>query len=391
VLRKVTGEGAASDLAALAVYVHWPFCSSKCPYCDFNSHARAEVDETRWRQAYARAIGRWARALPDRRIDSVFFGGGTPSRMDPHTVAAVLGEIRGGWRVADDWEVSLEANPTSSDAERFAGFRDAGVNRLSIGVQSFDDAVLTFLGRSHDADAARAAVAAAARSFARYSLDLIYAWPGQTRTQWRAELRTALAVAGDHLSAYQLTIEAGTPFHRQGVGTADEDTAADLFDLVQDTTAAAGLEAYEISNHARPGGACRHNVAVWRGGDYLGVGPGAHGRITTRGGTVAVRQIRQPDRWLASVDHGGDGTAHSVTLTRRERQTELILTGLRLTEGIDVARYRERTGGSIDDLLNTSVTDDLVADGFLHRSTTEVRATAAGRRCLDGVLRALLT
>jgi oxygen-independent coproporphyrinogen-3 oxidase len=280
----------------LAVYIHWPFCRSKCPYCDFNSHVRERIDETRWTGALLADLDRQAELASDREVVSIFFGGGTPSLMPPETVAALIERVKALWPVAPDLEVTLEANPNSAEAERFAGFAAAGVNRLSLGIQALDPAALEFLGRRHDRDEAIAAIRLARDTFPRYSFDLIYARPGQDVVAWQNELDEALTLAGEHLSLYQLTIEPGTAFgnraSRGEILAADEDTAVALFEVTQERLAAAGLPAYEISNHARPGAECRHNLAYWRYEDYLGIGPGAHGRVTRDEGKIATRQRR---------------------------------------------------------------------------------------------------
>ncbi|HWC91867.1 MAG TPA: radical SAM family heme chaperone HemW, partial [Pseudolabrys sp.] len=295
-----------------AVYVHWPFCLSKCPYCDFNSHVRhGGVDEARFVRAYATEIAAAAARVPGRTVSSIFFGGGTPSLMQPASVAAILDAVAKHWRVAPDVEITLEANPTSVEAARFRGFRAAGVNRVSLGVQSLDDAALKELGRLHTAQEALDAVAIARANFERYSFDLIYARPRQSLESWAAELRRALAYAGDHLSMYQLTIEPDTPFfglHKAGkLVIPNEDLARDLYDLTQAICVKAGLPAYEISNHARPGGECRHNLFYWRGHDYAGIGPGAHGRLTIDGRRVATETEKRPESWLMRVEAAGSG------------------------------------------------------------------------------------
>src|SRR5438477_11446330 len=287
----------------LAVYIHWPFCRSKCPYCDFNSHVRERIDEARWTSALLADLERQAELAPDREVVSVFFGGGTPSLMPPETVAALVERVKALWPVAPDLEVTLEANPNSAEADRFAGFAAAGINRLSLGIQALQPEALRFLGRGHDRDEAIAAIRLARASFARYSFDLIYARPGQSVAAWEAELDEALGLAGKHLSLYQLTIEPGTAFGNRAargeVLAADEETGAALFEATQRRLAAAGLPAYEISNHARPGAECRHHLAHWHYDDYLGIGPGAHGRGTQDGGKIATRQRRTPAAWLA--------------------------------------------------------------------------------------------
>ncbi len=381
----------ADPAAALSIYVHWPFCRRKCPYCDFNSHVRAAIDETRWLAAYRRELAVFAGGAPGRTVVSVFFGGGTPSLMAPSSVSALLDAIAGHWTIASDAEVTLEANPTTVERGRFRELAAAGVNRVSIGVQALDDGALHALGRAHSADEARRAVALAARVFPRFSFDLITARPGQTAADWGAELTAALALAGDHLSVYELTIEPGTAFWRDGIAPADEDRAAALFEITQDRMAAAGLPAYEVSNHARPGGACRHNLAIWRGGDYLGIGAGAHGRLTGSDGvTVALCNRRLPETWLAAVEERGSGRAERQPLAAAARCAELLLMGMRLTDGIDRRRFRRLTGRDVTDAVDGAALMTLAADGFIELTEARLRATAAGRRCLDAVLVRLL-
>lgn len=376
--------------ASLQVYVHWPFCVSKCPYCDFNSHVAGRIDQRRWRSALLAELACEAERLPGRTVASVFFGGGTPSLMPPESVAAVLDAVGRHWTVTDALEVTLEANPSTLERDLLPAFRAAGVNRVSIGVQSFDDAVLGFLGRAHSADEARSAIDAAAAAVPRTSFDLIYAWPGQTRAHWAGELAEATARAGEHLSVYQLTIERGTAFHRSGVRAADEDTAADLFEQAEETLEAAGLAAYEISNHAAPGAACRHNTAIWQGSDYAGIGPGAHGRITLAGGVHATHRTPAPDRWLDLVERRGHGTATLEPIDPGARMAELFMIGLRLTAGIDRKRFRALTGREPEDAVDRIALDRLVAGGFLVVDAAGLRATRPGRLCLDAVLRSLL-
>jgi oxygen-independent coproporphyrinogen-3 oxidase len=335
------------------VYIHWPFCLSKCPYCDFNSHVRhAGVDEARFARAFAAEIATTAARVPGRTVSSVFFGGGTPSLMQPSTIATVLDAIAQHWSVADDAEVTLEANPTSVEATRFRGYRTAGVNRVSLGVQALDDRALAELGRLHSAREALDAVAVARSVFGRYSFDLIYARPGQTPQQWASELARALAEAGEHLSLYQLTIEPDTPFaalHAAGkLKTPDEDIARALYDTTQDVCAAHGLPAYEISNHARAGGECRHNLIYWRAHEYAGVGPGAHGRLDVDGERHATATEKRPESWLMRVEARGHGLVSDDVLARQERCDEFLLMGLRLAEGVDLARYAELAGRALD-------------------------------------------
>lgn len=381
-------------LTSFGIYVHWPFCRSKCPYCDFNSHVRERIDEAAWRDALVRAIDLQAARTPGRTVDSVFFGGGTPSLMDPKTTAAVLERIARNWSLSVDAEITLEANPTSAEAKSFAGFRAAGVNRLSLGVQALDAASLKFLGRQHDAEEARAAIALASRHFQRYSFDLIYARPGQTVAAWRAELAEAVAMAADHLSVYQLTIEQGTAFYaahaRGDFHLPDEDLADDLFDATQADLAAMGLPAYEISNHARPGSESRHNKVYWRYGDYVGVGPGAHGRLTLDGEKLATRQIKAPELWLTSLQEGGDGMAEEVPTPREDRLTEMLMMGLRLVEGIPRERFVLEAGGEPEAVLDPRGLADLIDGGFVTLDEARLTATAKGRPVLNAVLAKLL-
>jgi oxygen-independent coproporphyrinogen-3 oxidase len=374
----------------LNLYVHWPFCLSKCPYCDFNSHVADSIDRARWRRALIREIETFVAETAGRSIASVFFGGGTPSLMDPADVAAVLAAVRACWPMDADCEITLEANPTSSDAGRFRALREAGVNRLSIGVQSFEDDVLRFLGRTHAAADAVRATEAALAAFDRVSFDLIYAVPGQTPADWSRQLDQALAFPVRHLSVYQLTVAPGTAFHRDGVAEADPETGAELFELTQDRLGGAGLPAYEISNHAAPGHECRHNRAVWRGEDYLPIGPGAEGRLRTRGGTDALNQHRLPQRWLEAVETSGSGLARRRRLMPAERQAELVILGLRLADGIDRRRFRECIGVDLDDVLDASERDRLIELGLIEVDARRLRATAAGRQRLDWVLGRIL-
>jgi oxygen-independent coproporphyrinogen-3 oxidase len=372
------------------IYVHWPFCASKCPYCDFNSHVRDGVDHPRWRAALLRELdyyaGHYAGAGRDgRTVTSVFFGGGTPSLMEPATVAAVLERVATLWPVARDVEVTLEANPTSVEASRFQAFRAAGVNRVSLGIQALDDQSLARLGRRHSAAEALAAIGLAARTFDRFSFDLIYARPGQTVAAWRAELRAALAHAVGHLSVYQLTIEEGTAFHplflRGELVLPDEDLAGDLFEATQALLDEAGLPAYEISNHARPGQECRHNLTYWRSGDYVGVGPGAHGRLTLDGGCLATRGHRAPEVWLERVERQSHGGHPPDSVGADDRFIEVLMMGLRLREGVALER--------LDRPLNGAVVRRLADGGFLELNAQHLRATAAGRQRLNAVLAAL--
>jgi len=371
-----------------AVYVHWPFCAAKCPYCDFNSHVRhSPPDQVRYAWAFAQEIAATADRSLGRTVSSIFLGGGTPSLMEPATVGAVLDAVARHWQVAPDAEVTLEANPSSVEAGRFRGYRAAGVNRVSLGVQSLHDADLRFLGRLHNVVEARRAIEIARSIFPRLSFDLIYARPGQTADAWRAELGEALTLAADHLSLYQLTIEDGTPFaalYKAGkLVPPDEDAAADLYAATQEVCDRAGLPAYEISNHARRGAECRHNLCYWRYGEYAGIGPGAHGRLKLHDGRHATATERLPEAWLARVEARGDGLIVDDILTQEEEGDEMLLMGLRLAEGIDVARYRTLAGKPLD----PEQVADLVAHGMVERTVDgRVRATRAGFFVLDAVV-----
>ncbi|MGJ5117851.1 radical SAM family heme chaperone HemW [Bradyrhizobium oligotrophicum] len=343
----------SADSEAFGVYVHWPFCLSKCPYCDFNSHVRhAAIDQDRYARAFAQEIATTAARIGPRTVSSIFLGGGTPSLMQPQTVGAILDAIGRHWHVAADVEVSLEANPTSVEATRFAGYRAAGVNRVSLGVQAMDDASLKMLGRLHTAEEAMKAVAIARNAFERYSFDLIYARPDQTPAMWTEELTRAISEAAEHLSLYQLTIEEGTPFfglHAAGkLKTPDEGLARTLYDVTQEVCGRHGLPAYEISNHARPGAECRHNLIYWRGQEYAGIGPGAHGRLDIGGIRHATATDKRPEAWLMRVESNGHGVMTDDELNREERADEFLLMGLRLAEGIDPQRYARISGRTLD-------------------------------------------
>ncbi len=387
------------------IYVHWPFCLSKCPYCDFNSHVVARVDEARFANALVRELTFFRERTGARRLDSVFFGGGTPSLMAPETVEAVLTAIDRAWGLPPDAEVSLEANPTSVEADRFRGYRAAGVNRVSLGVQALDDAALKKLGRLHTAHEALAAVRLARATFPRLSFDLIYARPGQTMAAWRQELAAALDEAADHLSAYQLTIEPGTAYARLYEAGAlelpPEELAHDLYEATEEIAAARGLHAYEVSNYAAPRAECRHNLVYWRYGDYVGVGPGAHGRITMPQGRFATACLPQPMRWLASVEtngHGMDvaGTEPATDLMAEHagweaipseaQGEEFLMMGLRLSEGVPLARFERLAGRPLD----ATRLKPLIADGLLALDGPTLRATPQGRLVLNSLLKALL-
>jgi len=382
-----------SPAEPLAVYIHWPFCRSKCPYCDFNSHVRDRVDTARWERALLADLDHHAGLVPGREVGSVFFGGGTPSLMPPETVAALLGRVRARWAVTPDIEVTLEANPNSAEAARFHAFAAAGVNRLSLGVQALDPAALRMLGRAHDRGEAIDAIEHARASFARFSFDLIYARPGQSLAAWRHELDEALTLAGDHLSLYQLTIEPGTAFatlYRRGeLAVPAEEDAAVLFETTQDRVAAHGFPAYEISNHARPGAECRHNLVYWRYQDYVGIGPGAHGRLTRDDVKYATTQARLPERWLAAVEKAGTGIEEMVPIDRDSAVEEMLMMGLRLTEGVARARLEHAAGRDAETLFGDNLAP-LVEGGFLTLDSDRLAVTAAGRQRLNAVLAALL-
>ena len=382
------------DDGGFGIYLHWPFCRSKCPYCDFNSHVREKVDQARWRRALLAELDHYAESTARRRLDSVFFGGGTPSLMPPETVAALIERIGQLWPLSGEVEITLEANPTSVEAANFADLAGAGVNRVSLGIQALDDAALKFLGRGHSASEALAALDVARRHFHRFSFDLIYSRPGQTQTSWAAELGRALELAGEHISLYQLTIESNTAFegaHRRGdFVMPTEDAAADLYEATQASLEDAGLPAYEISNHARPGAECRHNLVYWRGGDYLGIGPGAHGRLTEDGKRFVTRQHRAPEAWLAATESSGHATRERRALSQLERQEELLLMGLRLAEGISRARFRRALGRDIEEAIPPSRLEKLIEGGFIELDDRGLRATSAGRQRLNSVLAALV-
>lgn len=379
---------ATESRLSFGVYVHWPFCLSKCPYCDFNSHVRhAAIEEERFVRAFTREIATTAERIGPRTVHTIFLGGGTPSLMQPTSVGGILDAIAKYWNVASDAEVTLEANPSSVEAARFRGYRAAGVNRVSIGVQALDDDALKALGRLHSAQEALEAVEVARATFARMSFDLIYARPGQTVAAWKTELQRALTHAGEHLSLYQLTIEPDTPFaalHASGkLVVPDEEAARALYEVTQELCTAAGLPAYEVSNHARPGAECRHNLIYWRGEEYAGIGPGAHGRLDIEGQRHATATERRPEAWLAQVEAQGHGLVTDDILLREERADEYLLMGLRLAEGIDPDRYAAIAGRP----LEQEQIDKLVALGFVETDPRgRLRVTQAGFPVLDAVV-----
>ena len=378
----------------LAVYIHWPFCLSKCPYCDFNSHVAEAVDYNHWRGALLAELSHYAAQLPDRHIVSIFFGGGTPSLMEPATSAALIDAVAGHWSLADDIEITLEANPTSVEAGRFRDFRLAGINRLSIGVQALDDKALGFLGRGHDQTQAIDAVTLAGSIFPHTSFDLIYARPDQTIDGWTKELSEALAMGPEHLSLYQLTIERGTPFyaaHRRGdFQIPAEGLGSALFEVTQELCERHGLPAYEISNHARPGLECRHNLVYWTGGDYVGIGPGAHGRLTVGDTVFATEQIPGPANWLDAVAASGHGTRKFEALDAATRIEEILMMGLRLCDGLTRDAFHMATALAFEDVLEPRRLRRLLDANFLEIDTRGLRATAQGLIRLNAVLAALL-
>ena len=368
----------------LALYVHWPFCVSKCPYCDFNSHVRASIDQDEWREALLADLAHEARLLPDRTLKSIFFGGGTPSLMEPATVAVVIDAAAATWSPSPDIEITLEANPNSVEAARFADLAVAGVNRLSLGLQSFDDGALDFLGRAHSAREGFRALEIAQRNFRRVSFDLIYALPGDTEDSWSASLAQALSLGTRHLSLYQLTIEPGTRFAsmvgRHDFEPLDGDPAAALYELTDAMTSEAGMPAYEISNHARPGHEGHHNLTYWRYGDYAGIGPGAHGR---RQGMRTVRH-KKPENFLSALARNGNGIAEEARLSPTEAADEALVMGLRLTEGIDPRAIADRFG--LSSIVDWERVDRLVHSGHVTREGQRIAITSKGRLLLDAIL-----
>ena len=370
------------------IYVHWPFCAAKCPYCDFNSHVRHNpIDQLRYVRAFRREIAHMRERTGPRNVTSVFLGGGTPSLMEPATVGHVLDAIAGAWAVEADAEVTLEANPSSVEAERFRGYRTAGVNRVSLGVQALDDADLKFLGRLHDVGEALAAIDLARATFPRLSFDLIYARPEQNIDAWRRELERAIDLAADHLSLYQLTIEQGTPFfdlHERGkLVVPDGDRAADLYEVTQEVTAAHGLPAYEVSNHARPGAESCHNLTYWRYGDYVGLGAGAHGRLTNGDDKIGTANRRRPEDWLESVETAGHGLETDEELDLEAQADEMMLMGLRLREGMDLVRWQALSGRP----LAVDREAALIEHGLVERlGNDRLRCTPAGMIVLDAVV-----
>ena len=373
------------------LYLHWPFCQSKCPYCDFNSHVSAQIDQKRWQAAYLSEIDRIGAETKGRILHTVFFGGGTPSLMDPELVAAILTRVRATWPMSNDAEITLEANPSSVEAGRFRAYRDAGVNRISMGIQALNDADLKALGRLHSVAEAERSFAIARGCFDRVSFDLIYARQNQTLADWRAELGRALSMAVDHLSLYQLTIEDGTAFGARYAagglkGLPEDELSADLYALTQDLCDAAGMPAYEVSNHAAPGAESRHNLIYWRMGDYAGIGPGAHGRLTLGGTRWATEAPKAPLPWLVQVEKAGFGEVPRAPVPLAEQATEYLLMSLRLAEGCDMTRYAQLSGTALD----ASVINGLRDIGMVSTDGSRLRATPQGRMVLNAVLRELI-
>lgn len=378
----------------LALYIHWPFCVAKCPYCDFNSHVRERIDHRRFASALRAELAWEAARLGCRPLGSIFFGGGTPSLMEPETVAVLIEDAARMFVPTADIEITLEANPTSVEAGRFRAFRQAGVNRVSLGVQSLRPDSLSLLGRQHSAAQAVAALEMARRNYPRISFDLIYARPGQTLGEWRQELREALALAADHLSLYQLTVEPGTAFstmHARGdLRLPDSESAAVLYDATGEEAARFGLQPYEISNYALPGHESRHNLCYWRYSDYAGIGPGAHGRLSLGGCLMATRRVRAPETWVERVERDGHGTAEETPVAPPDQAREMLLMGLRLSEGVDESRFESRCGMPIARALDSEILNMAINEGYVRREHQKLFATLEGRKRLDALLSAIL-
>jgi oxygen-independent coproporphyrinogen-3 oxidase len=384
-----------SDNPGFGLYIHWPFCLAKCPYCDFNSHVREQVDAAAWQEALLRELDYWGEQTQGRALTSIFFGGGTPSLMPPATVAALIDRTAQHWKTSDDLEITLEANPTSVEAGKFRDFRAAGVNRASIGIQALNMADLKALGRQHDVTQARAALSLAASTFPRFSFDLIYARPGQSVAAWEGELREAIGYGAQHMSVYQLTIEPGTQFatlHQRGqLVTPDDETGAAMYELTQEMLEAESLPAYEISNHATAGQECRHNLTYWHYGDYVGIGPGAHGRVTLDGKKMATRTHRAPEEWLSRVQRHGHGVTEQSDVPLSEQLDELLLMGLRTRSGVSRARLQKLFGRDVVGLLKADKLASLEKHGLLKLDAQTLQATPEGRLRLNAVLAELVS
>jgi putative oxygen-independent coproporphyrinogen III oxidase len=382
------------NVKTLAVYIHWPFCAAKCPYCDFNSHVRDAVEHARWKNALLAELAYYAPMLPDRRVTSIFFGGGTPSLMEAETVAALVDAVQKHWQVSNDVEITLEANPTSVEAQKFKGFKQAGINRVSLGIQSLQDEALQFLGRKHTAKEALQALEIAGTIFDRHTFDLIYARPEQTLAMWEEELARALTFTKGHVSLYQLTIEENTPFHlyysQQKFTLPDEEVAARMYERTTEMTSEHGLEWYEVSNYAAQDQESRHNLSYWRGDDYIGIGPGAHGRYTTDV-RHATRTVKMPEKWIVQVEERGHGVQEDEIVPAETERDERILMGLRVREGIEFARFREQTGNDLLPLLRAEKLERFVREGFLVQDENHIAPTAKGALILNHITHELLS
>ncbi|MBL0941284.1 MAG: coproporphyrinogen III oxidase [Alphaproteobacteria bacterium] len=376
------------------IYIHWPFCISKCPYCDFNSHVREAINNQRWQNALLAEMRYFVSCTQGRTVESIFFGGGTPSLMEPKTVATLIHQASQYWNFSPNLEITLEANPNSVDTQRFQNFKSAGINRVSIGIQSLDNQALRFLGRKHSREEAIKAIRTAASIFERFSFDLIYSRPNQSVESWRKELTEALSYSRDHLSLYQLTIEPGTAFHtlhqRKEFELPDQDLGADLYEITQEMLENAGMPSYEISNHARLGYECRHNMLYWRYQDYIGIGPGAHGRLSVNGQKIATRCLKAPENWLETVEKTGHGIHEEVILKDEDKINEMLMMGLRLVEGISMDNFQAQTGFNLLKIVNQQQLKRLIDGDFLIISEDFLKATPRGRQCLNSVLSALL-
>jgi len=379
-----------NTISPFGIYIHWPFCKKKCPYCDFNSHVQNNIDHDRWLTAYLNELKYHAKKTSNRVVSSVFFGGGTPSLMKAATIEKILNEVKLLWRCSETLEITAEANPSSAETQTFKDFQSAGINRLSIGVQSLNQKSLTFLGRQHSARDAKHAVCEASEIFSRVSFDLIYALPGQTPEVWEKELLDALKIASGHLSLYQLTIEPGTDFHKQRLCELPEDIGIELFELTQNIMHEANLPAYEISNHSIPGQECKHNLLYWRGEDYLGIGPGAHGRITHNFKTKLTQNYRDPEKWLMRATANNSGHQKCLNIRGKERRDEIVLMGLRLTSGISHDQFKLLTNSGLIEAIDGRKIKVLVDEGFLVLNREGLKATKSGRQRLNAVLTYLL-